>query len=479
MPGNNLAELTKIIAPLIDALETDHAVEVPSELKDTNSIDDSDDDISPPASFDPIDIRDFESTGLVASDIRMSHTVDKGSIPGSSDVWYRKEISSPAKARSEWLAQEFLRLIIPNQVETRLAYDPVSSVYYILSKEVPRFKPLPQNEKEKFTNGTYKGLGYIIVGAYFVHEADLKNGNIGLGDDNVVYKIDGDWSFASMRSNEQFPKHTGGINAAQINRLPFPYTYKAHNWLDLYIEGSLASASDIVASDIGNSAQFQQEKFETLFKLLLIPDAYFKQFVDTFIPAGAADYSDFLIERRKTLLKQASRIQGFTEYLEENKDKLEEMVHTFQEQMKSFVVQGQYTVLNPSEHQEFNNHVNAELDHVLGTLSISPSTSIPSTGTTHTNTITPNILIGPGATAFSGSGATDIVPITSTSLAATLEIESHTLSSDTVSRAFKESDLIGKPHTLGIFASTILPQRRIMEIIEDYDAPSSKYMKVL
>ncbi len=339
-------------------------------------------------SFIPIDIKDFVSAGLVVSAVKMSHTVDKGTIPDSSAVWYRKELESPAKARREWLAQEFLRLIIPNQVETRLAYNPVSNVYYILSKEVPGFKPLPENEQAKFNDGTYKGLGCIIVGAYFVHEADLKNGNIGLGNDKVVYKIDGDWSFASMRSNAQFPKHTGGINAAQINRLPFPMTYKAHNWLDLYIEGSLASASDIVASDIGNSAQFQQEKLETLFKLLLVPDAYFKQFVDTFIPAGAAEYSDFLIERRTTLLKQAPRIQGFTEYLEANKDKLREMAYAFQEQMKSFVVQGQYSVLSPAEHQGFGNYSEVQFNRVLDTLNISPggaATALPVTASPATS----------------------------------------------------------------------------------------------
>ena len=318
-----------------------------------------------------INIDDFDASSAVSSSVSMSHKVDKGSLSGSSDLWYRKEFSNPAAARREWLAQEFLRLICPNQTETRLAYNPVTNVYYVLSKEVPRFKPLPTNEKENFSNGTYKGLGHLIMGAYFVHEADLKNGNIGLGDDNIVYKIDGDWSFASMRSDTQFPKVSGAIAALQINRLPFPLTYKAHNWLDIFIEGTLATESEIVASDIGHSPQFQQEMFETLFKIALIPDKYFQEFVDAFIPAGAKAYSDFLIDRHRTVLKQAARIDGFAEYLTENKSQLAEMANAFQEQMLDFVVQGESPIIENSKKANMSNHITGQFMALLGIFDLS------------------------------------------------------------------------------------------------------------
>ncbi|RUR13732.1 hypothetical protein [Legionella sp. km772] len=323
----------------------------------------------------PLDVRELVSLGLVESAAAMSHTVDRVRFPDSTTVWYRKEIETPVKARREWLAQEFLRLIIPNQTETRLGYKPESNVYFILSKEVPGFRPLPLHEPSKFTDGTYTGLGHAITGAYFIHEADLKNGNIGLNKDNVVFKIDGDWSFASMRSGGQFPKISGAIAAAQINRLPFPMTYKAYNWLDIFIEGSLASESEIVSSDITSNAQFQQEKFETLFKLLLIPDNYFSKFVDAFMPAGAKEYSDFLIERRTTLLKHALRIDGFAKYINDNKAKLAEMAESFQKQMKNFVVQGNYHVLKDSEHTRFTNHAKVQFHQVLATFNLPPSYS--------------------------------------------------------------------------------------------------------
>lgn len=334
------------------------------------------------SSFQPINDKDLVSVGLVSSSVSMSHTVDKVTIPGNTAVWYRKEISSPAKARREWLAQEFLRLVIPNQTETRLAHNSNTNVYYILSREVPGFKPLPKNECEKFNNGTYKGLGRVITGAYFVHEADLKNGNIGLGEDNVVYKIDGDWSFASMRSEGQFPQVSGAIAAVQINRLPFPLTYKAYNWLDLFIEGSLASESDIVSSDIANSNHFQQEKFDTLFKLLLIPDSYFRKFVDAFIPAGAKEYSDFFIARRNTLLKQAQRIHGFGEYLAVNQNQLVDWADAFQSDMSKFKMHGQYAVIPEEGKMNLSEQCKAQLQGLVAHFHLSPATSAASSAST-------------------------------------------------------------------------------------------------
>ncbi|RUR06457.1 hypothetical protein [Legionella sp. km772] len=366
MPINDSTHISNSSAVAESIEESSNAGHAGAGIDDAESV-------PTPRSSDPININDeFESSGVVQSESSVSHTIDKGRLKGSSEIWYRKEFSDPATARREWLAQEFLRLIIPNQTETRLAFDPRRNVYYILSKEVSGFKPLPTGQHEKFSNGTYKGLGSIIIGAYFVHEADLKNGNIGLDDHGTVHKIDGDWSFASMRSNSQFPKHTGAIAALQINRLPFPMTYKAHNWLDIFIEGSLASASDIVASDIASSRQFQQEKFETLFKLLLIPDEYLVSFVDSFMPAGAKEYSDFLIERRHTLLKQVPKLQGFAQYLKDHREDVEELACEFTEELEEFVVQGKYSVLLNSKKHDFGDKVKTQFHEVLNKLNIQP-----------------------------------------------------------------------------------------------------------
>lgn len=326
----------------------------------------------------PIDISGFKSLGPIISIAELSHTVDKGHIPDSNDVWYRKEIDSPAKARSEWLAQEFLRLIIPNQVETRLAYNSATNVYYILSKEVPQFKPLPSGEKEQFANGTYKGLGHIVMGGYFVHEADLKNGNIGLGPDDTVYKIDGDWAFASMRDNEQFPKHSANISSYQIKKLPFPVVYRSYNWLDIVVEGVQYSESSIVTKDIASTPQFKAEKFETILKLLLIPKSYFTHFVDAFIPAGAAEYSEFLITRQHDLLVEAKKIPEFLEYLKEHQSQLHEMSNEFKLQMQYFAVNSTPCLCNDKEQKKFLNDAAEQFNKVWAALEIYPAARIKS-----------------------------------------------------------------------------------------------------
>ncbi|NDH09512.1 MAG: hypothetical protein EBY16_07880 [Gammaproteobacteria bacterium] len=324
----------------------------------------------------PIDLVQFESVSLIDSQVKMSHTVDKGLLPGSDVIWYRKEMESPAKARREWLAQEFLRLIIPNQTETRLASNSISSVFYVLSKEIPGFAPLPEGQKELFANGTYKGLGNIAMGAYFVHEADLKNGNVGKGRDNIVYKIDGDWAFASMRGN-QFPEFSAQISVYQLRRLPYPVAYRCHNWLDLVIEGKYFQKSDIIDDSHHKNLQLKKEIFLTMFKLLLLPDFYIEIFVDAFIPAEANSYSDYLISRRKNLLTEALKYPDFLTYMKENSEELTKVAHSFLADMSNFVVNGDHSVIPDKNKINFLSNTQPKINAVLFQLGIN------SAGTEH------------------------------------------------------------------------------------------------
>src|SRR5580704_14181264 len=133
------------------------------------------------------------------------HTITKGKLPDSSEIiWYIKEMFSLPEAQIELLAQEFLRLIIPNQPKTRIAVRPAFNIntYYILSEEVTGYRFLPENEQNKFMDGTYRGLGQICLLAAFLHQIDLKNSNICLNDKKQVIGIDGDWAFACIHTRE-------------------------------------------------------------------------------------------------------------------------------------------------------------------------------------------------------------------------------------------------------------------------------------
>ncbi len=52
-----------------------------------------------------------------------THTVVRGKLAYLDKTWVCKRVSSEIIARGEVLAQEFNRLIIPGQPETRLAKD--------------------------------------------------------------------------------------------------------------------------------------------------------------------------------------------------------------------------------------------------------------------------------------------------------------------------------------------------------------------
>lgn len=94
----------------------------------------------------------------VSSSAAFSHNISRGTLNGSNKTWIKKEIRKPNLAKSEILAQEFFRLIIPHQVETRLFENTALGTHYILSEEVPGYKKLPRNEGANFSNGVYTGF---------------------------------------------------------------------------------------------------------------------------------------------------------------------------------------------------------------------------------------------------------------------------------------------------------------------------------
>ncbi|HBI22363.1 MAG TPA: hypothetical protein DDY37_07280, partial [Legionella sp.] len=252
---------------------------------------------------------------LVQASARMSHHVTRGTVHGSTKNWICKAMGTAEdrsmrvsfmqkdSAQRELLAQEFFRLIIPHQPETRVAQNPDSHDYFILSEEALAYRQLPKNEALNFENGTYTGLGQALMCAMFVEEIDLKNGNIGLDNQNRVIKIDGNLSFSSRA-----PGHRGLHNMENdlLSTLPYPTHFFTFNWLDYVKRRVRHPTSRIVDSTLKISPQFRQEVNQAIFKICLLPDHIIEGFVSACIPERCAEFIDLILSRRDRLLTLAT-----------------------------------------------------------------------------------------------------------------------------------------------------------------------------
>ncbi|MBA2710669.1 MAG: hypothetical protein H0U57_08780 [Tatlockia sp.] len=277
------------------------------------------------------DIRYFNpQCNLVGSNQnQFSHNVRKGTLDGSDKIWFCKEIEDAADAKSEILAQEFFRLIIPHQPETRLAYNYFTGTYYILSEEVQGYRRLPTKRAANFANGIFTGLGQALVVGMFLEEYDLKNGNVGLDAQNRVIKIDGDWAFAEFRNKGPFK-----LTLEAIENLPYPKDFKYDNWLDMGRRDKQKNKSSIVDANLSNSSQFRAEVNQALVKILLIPDSFIEAFVDNYLQAGGQRFVDLIKNRREFLTQSALKSNSFKDYL--NSSFVKSDVQTILEHMKCF-----------------------------------------------------------------------------------------------------------------------------------------------
>ena len=282
------------------------------------------------------------------SEAKSSHPVTKMKIAGSDSIWYSKKMTyrnprdkwlEEQESRIECLAQEFFRLIIPNQPEVRLLADTSATPpsFYVLSEEVSGFHNLPYGESFHFADGVYTGLGQATTLAMFLQEIDLKNGNIGLDGHGHVIKIDGDWCFANHRiSSSRVPLIEYKLTEKAIASLPYPEDFYAFNWLDL-IQNDVLIASPrnpIAERSLANTKQFRNEVNQALLKLCLLPDEYIDRFVLAFIADKGQRFADNyaphdqsglkkpglslsdLIKSRREELKASALLNGkFQEYL--------------------------------------------------------------------------------------------------------------------------------------------------------------------
>ena len=280
-----------------------------------------------------IDIKTFKPAeqSRIVSDSLFRHKMSRGKLSDSTKNWFCKEAETPAVAKLEVLAQEFFRLIIPHQPETRLAINKVSQVHYVLSEEIEGYRKLPRGESRKFENGTYSGLGQAMVCALFLEEHDLKNGNIGLDAHNRVIKIDGDWSFASTQGID---KAAFSLTEDGIAQLPYPMGIRAFNWLDYIQETMSYSTSQIVRPALSSNLAFRNEVNQALLKIVSLPDSFINHFVDQHISAGGKQYSDLIQQRAHELRNICLQNKSFQAYLDtqeasEVRQNIQNQIHPF------------------------------------------------------------------------------------------------------------------------------------------------------
>ena len=287
------------------------------------------------------DIRDIFTPSAVAEvdsgGVKISHKVERGTLQESplQQRWIRKEMADPAVARIEILAQEFFRLIIPNQSETRLAVNKSTGTHHILSEEVPGYRKLPLHQADKFANGEYPGLGQVMLCAMFLQEIDLKNGNVGLDSNDHVIKIDGDWCFAKERFGGTY-----ALSPMAIDSLPYPKDFTAFNWLDLRQENVASLDSKIVNPALSQSPLFRAEVNQALLKICLLPDEQIEQFVDAYMPAGGQRYVDIIKNRREELAMSALQNPSFVNYLSSASAATDATLLT--ERMETFVANNEH-----------------------------------------------------------------------------------------------------------------------------------------
>ncbi|WP_133130269.1 TMEM198/TM7SF3 family protein [Legionella yabuuchiae] len=308
----------------------------------------------------PIDIRTFYASGAAGRG-KFRHKIQRGRIQSTNKIFISKEMESPAVARQEVLAQEFFRLLLPTQPETRLAHHPVLGTYYVLSEEVPNYCSLP-NTPDEFTRGGYLGLGQIMLGSLFLQEIDLKNGNIGLSGNQVV-KIDGDWCFASIREPSFYSnKPNQTITANMIAKLPYP-TFYVFNWLDIQIQNVAYPTSTIInPATLCNASLFRLEVNQAMLKILLLPDAYLEKFVEAFIPVGGIRFINFLKQRRKELELSALQNESFRAYLSSMQAASDKDVHW--NYIRDFVVHGTEKVLSKRDHEPLKSLIDSSFDRL-------------------------------------------------------------------------------------------------------------------
>lgn len=218
----------------------------------------------------------------------------------------------------------------------------------IVSKAIPgfiSFKDYTQihgrkiSEQELVTSEAVK----VWVGAYVEDENDLHSENIGFNADGMCVGIDGDQKSWPLTSKYHFidaekgdpylhypvpPIKAFPVTERDLLGLPVLKDAKPHNAVD-------RTDTDLIAFDtIRSQKKFQEDKWRTFLKRILIVDETYKALAKACIasPAWQEKASTLKCAKTKALTATLLNIADFRNYVKSNTDQLEAIVQEIEDE---------------------------------------------------------------------------------------------------------------------------------------------------
>lgn len=203
----------------------------------------------------------------------------------------------------EVIAQEFYRLIKPDQPKTRLVIDDDGNIF-VVSKKIKNARSLLEEVSADHLTAivnkyspAFSGLGTISLVNLVVNQDDAKLGNIFFDEENgKFYEIDGDQCLMQVLKPNATLEGMD-ITASDINMLPFITDYKPGNWFDIFTHNANTNTTthnffgDIPAPNIvplfergfQNNVAYRKEINEAMLKILMLPEELIKKFVHSYV----------------------------------------------------------------------------------------------------------------------------------------------------------------------------------------------------
>lgn len=246
--------------------------------------------------------------------------------------WFCKAVSDAYFERNKWYAEkatiaaELLRFFMPWHPRTR-TWITAENAVYVLSEAIPKFSDFCDEKKkldqpifyEKIFAGR-RDLAKILVLSIFLDEFDLREQNIGFGEDLRCHRsspdneapiritrIDTEVCFSELHQRfDRSIRH--GISVDDLKNLFSPSHFQPRIWLnfDYFFYINLLQDPD-----------FQLAVNQTILEILQLPNQFFEVFVDSYtdVPRSVVILTELLVKRREMLRVAASQFDLFQSYL--------------------------------------------------------------------------------------------------------------------------------------------------------------------
>lgn len=243
-------------------------------------------------------------------------------------LWFLKENEDAVYALAETLAQEFFRLVIPNQPKTRVVKNDITCLRrtglnrkrFVLSQGVPGYRPIDNMNDDAFHHAIrcqlITGLGEVLIMAMMTGENDLRLANLCLNYCNQIIKIDGDHAYEAIWH--------GGITADDFKTLPFIKDYPTQRWLCLLPLEYVRHANDQCYLELSQHEGLRREINRATLKVLLLPIPLIRQFINCYARSKRTRTAYLTMwEQNKLSLRNAAwQDERFVRYVREARQEM-------------------------------------------------------------------------------------------------------------------------------------------------------------